>query len=407
MQAFTQKPGHPLITAALKNNAISLSQTRFFSSSISRKKSTDTTIWSIPLTNRLGEKEEKMLFDTKIISFAMPKSWVKLNTGETTFARTIYSRELYEKLRGPVKKKILGSIDRMGILRDVFDASESGYVSVVAALELLEYYKNETAYIVWASIGGKLGKVENLLDSNESEEKFAAYARGIFAEIGQHVGWEKKSTDIHEDILLRSIILSLQGTYKDKAVVTKAQELFEKVVKDKKSIDTDIRGVVYAITAENGSTKEFGLLKDMYIKEDMSAEKNRIGTALCLFENPELAKEALAFSLSKHVRTQDIGRFLAVSFENKKAREVTWQFIKKHWDELLSKMEGLEMDWIINGAASVASTDLAKDIFDFFTKHPQPKLEKAMRQVSEQISSNLDWKKRDSQAIEKFLQKEV
>lgn len=403
MQKFTQKPGYPILHVTLGNKSLELKQERFFSNALSRKKSKDTTRWIIPLKNIGDNYEEKLQIDKKSLSIPFHNSWVKMNSGETSFVRTVYDENLYKKLRWPITEKQLSSIDRMGIVRDAFDSAESGYTSVVKALELAKSYANEDAYIVWATLSGKLSKVENLLSHKNSQQQFAHYALKIFTKIGNRVGWEKKTTDTHQDILLRSIILSSLGSYKDKTTIDKAKELFEKIVKNKSTVDTDIRGVIYAITAENGTKKEFDQLKQLYIQEDLSAEKNRIGNAMCLFEDEKLVKEALVFSLSNHVRTQDIGRFLVMGFDNTYGREVTWQFVKDHWDQLLTKMEGIEMDWIIDGAASVSEKKLAKDIFAFFNKHPHPKLNKAMRQVREQIESNLDWARRDSKAIEIFL----
>ncbi len=406
MRTFTQKPGYPILSVKSFGEKLHITQERFFSNAISRKQSKDTTVWSVPLKSSMDGKEETLLLDKKSTEFAKTPSWIKLNVGETSFARTVYDEALYSVLKQPIEGKLLPSVDRMGIIRDAFDSAESGYSSVVKALELAKSYKNETSYIVWASLAGKLGKVENILDTENSEKQFASYACSIFSEVGKRVGWEKKAGDLHEDILLRSTILSSLGMYKDKETIAKAKELFEKAVKDKSTVDTDVRGIVYVITAENSGEKEFEILKNLYIKEELSSEKNRIGNAMCLFEDPNIIKKALDFSLSEHVRTQDIGRFLVISFGNKKGWQVTWQFVKDHWDELLERMEGIEMDWIIDGAASIVDETLAKDIFAFFTSHPYPKLDKAMRQVKEQIESNLDWAKRDREAIEKYLDKQ-
>lgn len=409
-KTYTEKPGHPLIIVKKSQHILSLSQTRFFSSSISRKKSKDKTIWSIPLKILDGSKKStEIVFHKKDDYLQAAPSWIKVNSGETSFARVIYTKDLYALLQKPIEEKILASVDRMGLIRDVFDCAESGYVSTDLALSLAKQYIKESSYIVWACLAGKLGNVENLLSEDETLlSLFRDFGRQIFTTIGRVIGWNKRENDMQSDILLRNVVLSSLGGYKDVDTIAKAKELFETIVVDgRNAVDTDIRGVVYALTAENSGEKEFELLKQMYIKEDLSAEKNRIGGAMCLFEDPDLIAKALEFSLSDHVRHQDIGRFLVTCFGNRKGREVTWNFIKKHWTMLLEKMEGLSMDWIIDGAASVTSPLLAKDINVFFDAHPHPSLEKAMKQVSEQMESNIAWLKRDREAIEKFLSKKV
>lgn len=403
MQTYTQKPGHPLVNARVSNDTMHLSQARFFSSIESREKSKDATAWQIPLHIASENKTTEFLLDKKEDSFPIDFSWIKLNKGETTFARVIYDAELIKRLEVPIKNKAISSIDRMGVVRDSFDAAEGGYAPVERALALVLHYTDESSYIVWASLAGKLNKIDNLLSETKLRIAYQAFVRKIFAKIGESVGWEKQASDSHEDILLRSVVLSSLGQYKDNSTIQKAKELFAKIEVDKSSVDTDIRGIVYAITAENGGREEFEKLKNMYIKETLSAEKNRIGNALCLFEDPSLVQRALDFSLSTHVRSQDIGRFIMSSFDNPKGREIAWKFVTKHWDILLEKMEGMGMDWMIQGAASIVSEELSDDIKEFFAKHPNPKLEKAMKQVVEQIESNLAWLKRDQDAIAAFL----
>lgn len=407
MDSFTKKPGHPLLTVKKHSNMVTLSQTRFYSSAKSREASRDKTIWTIPLTHIIDGKEETMLFDKREKSYPMHGSWVKVNRNETSFARAIYDEALYEHLKKPIEQKLLGSVDRMGVLRDAFDSAESGYHSVDKALSLAESYIYESSYTVWVNLIGKIGKVENLIQDEKVRKAYYAYARSLFAHSGKKIGWKKSLQDSHEDILLRSLILGSLITYKDKEAIAKAQQLFTKVVKNRDSVDTDIRGIVYAAAAENGGIKEFELLRDMYIAEELSAEKNRIGGAMCLFEDPMLIQKALAFSLSDHVRTQDIGRFLVFSFGNRKGREVSWEFIKAHWNELLEKMDGLSMGWMVEGAASVTDKKMFADIKQFFAHHPHPKLEKSMGQVLEQIESQIAWAHRDGKAIENFLKNRV
>src|SRR4029079_3756761 len=129
IHAYTSQPGHPLVQVTSNNNSLTLSQTRFYSSFLSRKNSHDTTLWQIPLSVQkpTSKSEEIFLKDT---SFSVPfsDSWIKLNKGETSFARVMYDAQLYKNLQQPIEEKVLSSIDRMGLVRDAFDSAESGYL---------------------------------------------------------------------------------------------------------------------------------------------------------------------------------------------------------------------------------------------------------------------------------------
>lgn len=398
MDKYTKKPGYPIVTL----NKNQLFQTRFFKSNIIRRKTKDSTIWNIPLKSITDKGDVDLLISKKSLKLKNDFDWIKLNKNETTFARIIYDKENLAKLKLVIEKKIISPIDRMGIIRDIFDSAESGYTRLDLALSVAKSYKNEDSYIVWAALLGKLSKVKNLIDL-EDENKFNNYALSILSEIDKKINWDKASEDSHEKILLRSLILSNLGEYKDSKIVEKAKKLFELVKEKKQKVDTDIRGAVYSIVAENGDEKTFNELKDLYINEEMHAEKNRIGSALCLFKDGNVIKKALEFSISEHVRSQDIGRFLVISFENKFARDAVWKFIKNNWLLLITKMEGIGMDWIIKGAATITDKKLYIDIKEFFKSHPHPKLEKTMSQVLEQIESNIEWKDREEADLKKFL----
>ncbi|HYK08497.1 MAG TPA: M1 family metallopeptidase [Candidatus Eisenbacteria bacterium] len=408
IHAYTSQPGHPLVQVTSNNNSLTLSQTRFYSSLLSRKNSQDTTLWQIPLSVQKPTSTTEEIF-LKDVSLTVPfsDSWIKLNKGETSFARVMYDAKVYKNFQQPIEQKVLSSIDRMGLVRDAFDSAESGYLPTDNALLLAKNYTKEDSYIVWAALLGKLGTIENLLSQDALLPSFHMFVRHLLGEIKKKTTWEKRPTDSHSDILLRSTILASLTQYEDKETIAKALELFTQIAKNNKSIDTDIRGVVYAAVAENGEVKEYETLQQLYIQEELATEKNRIGNALCLFSDKLLIQKTLEFSLSEHVRTQDIGRFLVMSFGNKKGKSITWNFIKTHWDELLEKMAGIGMDWIIEGASSVVEENLAEDIKKFFATHPHPKLERTMKQVIEQIESNRDWLKRDREAIENFLSKAV
>ncbi len=409
MGIYTKKPGYPLVIVSCKGDMLYLSQVRFFNSFLSRKKVKDTTLWSIPLHVASSQnKRESFLFDIRSTTIPFTSYWIKLNAGETSFTRIVYDSLLYERLEQPIQEKRISSIDRMGVLRDVFDSAESGYLPTDRALYLTSMYGNETSYIVWANLTSKLNVVGNLLSETDFLSAFEEYAHSIFIEVGKKVGWEKKQSDVHEDILLRALVLSSLGRYKDIPTIKRAKELFQKIVtQGRNTVDTDIRGVVYALIAESGGEEEFVALQKMYVAEDLATEKNRLGSALCLFEDPVLIGRALNFSLTSDVRSQDIGRFIMGVFGNKRGKRIAWEFVTKHWDMLLVKMEGLGMDWIIEGASEVVSENLLSDITLFFAKHPHPKLEKTMKQVLEQIASNIAWLKRDGEAIEKYLTKRV
>ncbi|MBI2600294.1 M1 family metallopeptidase, partial [Candidatus Daviesbacteria bacterium] len=306
MKNWTSKPGHPVIKLKVKlpfggpNSKVELTQSRFFSSPISRKESQDKTIWSIPLDGKLMDKK----------NMELANKWEKLNVGEVSLARVDYPHEYLKKLEEQVKNGKLSAPDRLGLIRDSFDLAQSGQSPISLALELAKSYQDEEDFTVWSELTGKLAQLDSLL----ADEDFKAYGRQIYRQIAAKMGWEKRKGEKHTDSLLRSIVLNMFGGFGDKETIKKAQELFGK------RIDPDLAGVVYNLVAENGGIKEFNTLIKMYKQQENQQEKDRIGRSLGKFKNKNLLSKTLDFSISKHVRFQNSLGIIASVWHNPNGR---------------------------------------------------------------------------------------
>ena len=191
MQNWTSKPGYPVVKAEMKNSELSLSQTRFFASPISKEKNKEKTMWQIPISlksrnitqkyflSRLSQAVEPRRSKFSAENYATAKKvvssdfYLKINIGETGFYRTAYSTELLEKLIAPVLEKKLSPRDRLGIIRDLFALSEAGTIPTTDALKFLQAFKNEDNYTVWLEIAMGLSRLEQLLPEEKLLKKLA------------------------------------------------------------------------------------------------------------------------------------------------------------------------------------------------------------------------------------------
>lgn len=409
MENWTQKPGYPVVSLEEKNKKLVFSQKRFFSSSISAKETQDDTVWSIPITISTAKnpKPVQILLESQEDAVSLAKdSWIKVNTDESSFFRTKYPREYLEALKKPIQEKQLSSVDRLGIIRDAFDLAEAGIGDIVDALSLVAAYKNETDYSVWIEIATHMHRLSSLLYGQKAHDAYTQFAKEVFVPIAEKMGWDKKPNESHTDSLLRGIVLYAAGKYGDKKTIKKAQELFADFITKKTAIDPDLRSVVYALVAENGGEKEFKLLTDLYVKEELHQEKDRIMRGLTAFKNPEIIHKTLAWSISENVRAQDAPRVLFSCFVNEYGRDATWEFLLKHWDYYQGKFAGMHgFSRVLGGAATFTSMEKAEQIETFFAKNPVAALNRTVKQVVEQITSNSFWVSKESQTIFNFLKK--
>ncbi|MDD5357228.1 MAG: M1 family metallopeptidase [Candidatus Pacebacteria bacterium] len=410
MRDWTEHPGYPVLQVSQVQSKYNLTQSRFFSSPISEKKAKDKTLWHIPVISKSNNKSEVEKTISNKKTFAVLRKagskWTKINYGETGFFRTAYPKEMLESFKKPIEDKVFGPIDRLGIIRDAFALLEAGKIKVEDVLTLSESFKNEDDYAVWGELASGLSSLAGVLPAGKLKDEYKEYAGKIFLGVVKKLGWAKKDEERHTVTLLRSLILGSAGIYGNKEVIKRAQRLFHDFIEKGAPIYADIRGVVFMLVARYGSKKEHETLTNLYKKEKLQEEKNRIGRALANFSTEKLIEETLNFALSKEVRAQDAFILIILAWRNPHGQELTWKFVKKHWDELLSRYGGAGIiAHILESASVFATTEKAKEIQKFFKTHPAPGAKRTLEQAVEQIYSNALWRERLLKTLPAFLKK--
>lgn len=405
MHNWTSKPGYPVITATLRDNTLVLSQKRFFSSPLSRQEEKDTTIWQVPLRLEAIAASEELLLAKKELSHEKKKGWVKVNAGEASFVRVAYDENLLKLLQEPIASKTLGTVDRLGIIRDAFDLSYAGDMEAIEALKVAKSFISETEYVVWLELAGQLQKIRGLLASDEKViAEFNRFGRELFGRIAAKVGWDKKPEESEIQTLLRSLVLYQLGTSRDESTLEIARNHFNKFIKNKTVIDPNIRGVVYTLIAENGTREDFAALTNLYKKEQLHQEKDRIGRAITAFRQGDIIADIHKWILSDDVRTQDKTRFIYVLFTNPYARQATWEFVKANWDYFFNQFKGSHgMSRLVDGAGELTTKQEADDVAAFFKIHKTPEVARTIQQVQETILSRADWIAREKEKVTVYL----
>ncbi|MEO5635175.1 MAG: M1 family metallopeptidase [Candidatus Paceibacterota bacterium] len=384
MHNWTSLPGYPVVKAQIKNNKLVTTQSRFFASPISRKKFKGNTKWQIPISFKNN----------------------KVNFGETGFYRTAYSKELLEKLRIPVQNKTLSSRDRLGIIRDLFALAEAGIIPTTDALDFLPNYTNEDNYSVWLEIAMGVGRLEQLLakESEKTKKELNHLILSLFSPIFAKIGWEKKENEEHSVTLLRSLTIARLGKSGEKNIIKEARKRFEGI-KRGKHVSPDLRGAIYATVATNGEMKEYETFLQMYKKETLHEEKNRLGNALGDFTDPKILKLTAEFAMSPTVRIQDTVSILSGVGMNPKGRDIWWKFITKNWKTFVERygQGGLTLGRAIKAIGSSAEEKHLRVLKKFFATHDAPGAKRSIDQVIEKLEGNILWLERDKHLIKEFL----
>ncbi|HSE83168.1 MAG TPA: M1 family metallopeptidase [Thermodesulfobacteriota bacterium] len=414
MASYTKQPGYPVVIVHGKGNGgervLDLEQKRF---RLDGKKDKENLTWKIPVgiltsntssptfTYMEGEKTEVSLK-------AGDDSWVKLNPSQSGFYRVLYSPELLSRLTGAVESGEIGTVDRLGLLDDVFALSRAGYMKTSEALSVLKAYRNETDFSVWVAISRNLRYLDNLLEGEQWKDSFNAFAKELFRPVAASKGWNKLSKDSHIDVMLRSLALRNLGSYGDKPTIEETKGRFQAFVNGG-NLDPDLKNAVYSVVAENGGEDVFERFLRIYNSTDLHEEKNRILSAMGNFSTENILRTVLEFAFSDKVRPQDLPIAINSVGQNPRGRNLAWEFVKKNWETIMERYHegGLFLiGRIIEGTTTAFTTrDKLQDVKEFFKAHKVPGAKRAIKQSLEVIELNIQVLNRDREDIREWLEK--
>ena len=421
MHNWTSQPGYPIVHVSLADKGgIEISQKRFTMGAVADKE--HHTPWHIPLLdNRIGEAA---ILASTHTSLVMPtEEPLYLNRDRSGFYRVSYENTLLTQLAKLVDTNKLSPLDRLGLLGDLFEASKSGDVTTVTALEFLSHYKNEDNAVVWNIIAGMVGSVRLVLGSDDLRLAIKPFIIQLATSEYERLGWDKKPTDSYFDQLLRPTILGLLASADFPDVVNKCHELFAGTndydaisadlrisatptsMKRGMDIDPDMRGVVFGTVARLGGQDVYDKLLRLYNATTLSEDKLTLSAALTDFRQPDIIEQALGLIKTDAVRMQDVSYWIAYSFLNHQARERTWQWLKKNW-EWLEKGLGQDLSFYrmpIYAARVHSDTVFANSYREFFEPRITPSFERSYKQGLEMLEWHSAWRGRDYDSVLAFF----
>ena len=123
------------------------------------------------------------------------------------------------------------------------------------------------------------------------------------------------------------------------------------------------------------------------------------------FKDKKILARVLEFIFSKNVRSQDAVFYFYRVARNSNGRDLAWKFLKDNWKMINERYNvgGHLMEHFVASFSHFTSGTRAKQLKEFFKKHPVPGVERTIQQVLERIYSNAAWVKRDRKNIELWL----
>jgi aminopeptidase N len=421
MDAWTSQPGFPLVRATVEEGEVSLVQERFYSNPA--HKVVTATTW--PIATQAHSAGLPALFEVnKAIYPAKETTEFKLNRSHSGFYRTTYNSTHLQRLGEQVKKGHLGAVDRLGILTDLAECAKAGYADSADLLHFLENFHAEDNYAVWDTISSIIGSMRMVMDDDGLRDLMKPFIRKLVAPQLKRLGWDRIGGESHFDRLLRPIILGMAASADEPAIVKHCQELFASIEKQAEvashqrvnpshgkvkrgiDIDPDLRGMVFGTVARLGGAVEFEKLLKLHNEASLSEERITLSAALTGFTQPDIIARALDTIDTDQVRLQDVTYWIAYSFLNRHAKQLTWEWLKSHWD-WLDKSLGTDLSFYrmpVYSGRAFSDVSFLDEYKAFFKTKMSVTLERSYNQGLEIIEWQSAWKKRSLKEIKTFFE---
>jgi puromycin-sensitive aminopeptidase len=385
MAGWTGQTGFPVVLAGRKGDSIKLRQERFLLDRDPEKPADDPTLWTIPITPavKLDKREAEVRANV-----------TKLNAGQTGFYLVHYDSEW----RRSLKPMSLPEVDRYGLVEDATSLMRAGYLSVGEFLDLAAAFSTEESYHVWAQIAGGVGMLADIFVGDPAVPKMEAWAQKLFRPIVDKVGWDLRSGEPHDRVLLRSVVLGAAVRFGDSTAVEEAKRRLASAKKPE-TISADIRGVVFGAAARHGDDAAYKRLVELYETSELPETKVQLLGALGGFRQDAILRRAFAYSLSDKVRPQDA--MYVVGGTPIETRRTAWALLKENWqtlDERYGK-SGMIARFIQAAASGIPEEEHARDVEAFFKDHPAPFATERIKQTLEGIRARAKFRRRNASAL--------
>ncbi|KXS98509.1 hypothetical protein AC578_5517 [Pseudocercospora eumusae] len=409
---WTKNIGFPVVTVTedAKNSSIHVKQNRFLRTA-DVKPEEDKVLYPVFLGLRTKNGvDEELTLNKREADFKVPDlDFFKLNADHSGIYRTSYQPERLKKLGENAKAGLLTVEDRAGMIADAGALSAAGYQKTDGLLSLVKGFDTEPDFVVWDELAARVGSVRSawIFEDQKIKDALKAFARDLYSKKAHELGWEFSDKDGHIEQQFKSLMFGTAASAGDEKTKKAAFDMFEKFVAgDRAALHPNLRSSVYGVVLSNGGKKEYDALVKEYETASSSDERNAALRSLGRARDPELIQRTLAYSLSKHVKEQDIYLPLAGLRAHREGIEAFWAWMKENWDTLKEKMP--PSFTLLGSVVSMATSSFTKqeqldDVNKFFEGKSTKGFDRNLAQSNDAVKAKIGWLERDSDSVTAWL----
>lgn len=405
MDSLIAQPGAPLITFGTpRDGKVTVEQKRFFlSPSVpvdSRQK------WTLPVCFKsgVGDKQDCQLLTPATTSMTVPPGSIFFaNATGKGYYRSAYPAGVYSALVAGIENTLTAP-ERVSLLGDTWAQVRSNKATVGAYLDLTAALKNDTSTpVVSSALGGVDAIIDRVAETAEERAALGAWLNRNFAPSLAKLG-PPSPADTSNTRQLRAELFGVLGYYgKDPNVLAEASKITERYFEDPTSIDPTLGQTALAIAARNGDAGLFDKFQKVYETSNNPETHDGALRLLAQFENPELLKRSLDYTLSGKVRNQDVAIQLSIGLQSDANRDQIWTYIKANWDKVQAQLTTEMGGYLVSATASFCSAESRNDVESFFTTHKVAASERALKHSVERINGCIEFRGLQRENLKRWL----
>ncbi|XP_058852536.1 endoplasmic reticulum aminopeptidase 2-like [Acipenser ruthenus] len=423
MNTWTLQKGIPLIIVERKGSSVTLRQERFLKAVLHSDPVWSSLqqgyLWHVPLTyitsnsKNIGRHLLQTQSDT--IELEGEVSWVKFNADMNGYYVVHYEGDGWDSLIHLLDRNhtALSHKDRSNLIHNAFQLVSAGRLTLDRALDLSRYLRHEAHNIPLLQGLGYLEAFYRMIEKRnitDVAQNLKNYILQYFKAVIDKQTWSDEGSV--SDRRLRSEVLGLACDLGYPPRVKKAHQLFTDWVESNStlSLPTDVIETVYSIGAQ--SAEGWAYLLEKYQVSMSGAEKNKILGALTSSKDTGKLLRLLELGMEGDViRTQDLSTVIYSVSRNPIGHFLAWDFVKKHWSELVEKFHlgsSCIRNIIIGTTAQFSSREELEEVKMFFESIREQSSQLRVTQVAiENLEKNIKWLERNLETLRDWLLKNL
>ncbi len=409
MATFVVQPGVPVVsaTSSCRNGAkkVVLSQKRYFENRELFNNGSPEQ-WQIPVCLKAGAGEKCELLTKKSQEIELSGCGpVYANAGARGYYRSSYDAENLHQLAASAEQ-ILSPVERIQLVGDIWAQTQVGGLKVGDFLGLAEGLKNDPSRAVIDNLMDPLRHIHLYLATDADRAQYEAWVRNTFGPVGEKLGWTPGANDSEEARARRADLFALVGDVgRDPKLIPIARELVQKSLRGE-TVDNTLIYPALTIAAHNGDAALYDRILERTHKPQSPEDYTRMLRTLGYFEDPALIQRSLEYAVSDQVRSQDAPFLLGRLMRNPAARSQAWNFIREHWPQVEAKLSNYSTGSIVYMASHFCDAGARDQVQEFFTQHPIPSAERALKQTVESINNCIVLRQQQQKNLASWLKQQ-